>query len=1125
MTRKTLPSIVLAAASALLAACGDDTTASTAAGPTGTPTTSATSSGSGGSGGEAGSGGAGGEAGSGGAGGNGGAGGGGAVCGNGALEGTETCDDGNTAVGDGCDDACLLEAGYTCAGAPSVCDTTCGDGVPAGTEECDDSNTAPLDGCDDACLIETGYTCAGQPSACDTTCGDGVPAGAEECDDSNTAPLDGCDDACLIEAGYTCAGEPSACDTTCGDGLVLGDEACDDGDTDPLDGCSDLCIVEAGYMCAGEPSACDTTCGDGVVAGAEQCDDSDTSSFDGCSGVCLVEAGYTCAGMPSACNTTCGDGVRAGLEQCDDGDTDPLDGCSDACVVEPGFTCAGIPSVCLAICGDGIVTPIEGCDDFNGISGDGCSSCEPDLGYICAGQPSTCSTVCGDGIVAGTEECDDGNPTNGDGCSITCTENRGESCADPLLMSQATVAGGLYTWVIPEGSVTTPEGTFDCDDSGSGTDAVIRYTKTSPDLANGGNLLHVKADTAETATNFHLNLEIVGGACNTPAGTVLKCLWVKHDWDSFLDVPAGDYYIWVAKNVPANPFPETTVTIEEIPADDAEGEGCFAPYTSASANYTPPAGPGLPHTWILPASINSFDMGVTWGEPGSISCDDTAPYGDIHGVDAVIAYDKASATSVLKVDVQNLDPVLSTSDLNVEILSGCDPNLPGTFSRKCAANLDTITLSTSAPVGTAYIWVSTEATSEEFDGASVQVIEVFPGLGESWPTAEPLTMSGPINKTSTLRLDPPSCFPATGNIHWYSYTAINDVIAVSANAPGNLGFVDAAGLPLGCTPNAQAAPVGMFTSPGTVVYVAVEVAGPITALTITDVVYTGLDGNLTDLMVTFPSIATTEFGMAVSASEIFLGGTGKVFSMPKAGQTMAVEHGPTQGIPLTVLGNDLTFGGGALFSVDPTTVVGTSRLFSIYNEATATWAPTTWDLAPAYPVGSAMFSIAYDGTSIIMATRNTTANVAFYSFPSGMAAAPVALGTNTNVDSVSGLAADDQYFYVVGTGNNGEGSGVFRVSRAAIAGPVTKLATVLLSTTKNNIDVDAHVNPQNLYVRSSNGDIHVIARPNQADFVHLGPISTLGTTSDFGMVFDKTSGALFFFDTESNATGSIIRMQ
>jgi cysteine-rich repeat protein len=44
-----------------------------------------------------------------------------AVCGNGAVEAGETCDDGNTAGGDGCSAACQVEAGYSCPPAGGAC--------------------------------------------------------------------------------------------------------------------------------------------------------------------------------------------------------------------------------------------------------------------------------------------------------------------------------------------------------------------------------------------------------------------------------------------------------------------------------------------------------------------------------------------------------------------------------------------------------------------------------------------------------------------------------------------------------------------------------------------------------------------------------------------------------------------------------------------------------------------------------------------------------------------------------------------------------------------------------------------------------------------------------------------
>jgi len=44
-----------------------------------------------------------------------------ASCGDGTIGGIESCDDGNTTAGDGCDSVCAVEVGYACSGEPSVC--------------------------------------------------------------------------------------------------------------------------------------------------------------------------------------------------------------------------------------------------------------------------------------------------------------------------------------------------------------------------------------------------------------------------------------------------------------------------------------------------------------------------------------------------------------------------------------------------------------------------------------------------------------------------------------------------------------------------------------------------------------------------------------------------------------------------------------------------------------------------------------------------------------------------------------------------------------------------------------------------------------------------------------------
>jgi cysteine-rich repeat protein len=77
-----------------------------------------------------------------------------AVCGDGAIAGAETCDDGNVNAGDGCSAACATETGWACPSPGQPCATVCGDGVKAGSEQCDDGNVVSNDGCSAACVAE-----------------------------------------------------------------------------------------------------------------------------------------------------------------------------------------------------------------------------------------------------------------------------------------------------------------------------------------------------------------------------------------------------------------------------------------------------------------------------------------------------------------------------------------------------------------------------------------------------------------------------------------------------------------------------------------------------------------------------------------------------------------------------------------------------------------------------------------------------------------------------------------------------------------------------------------------------------------------------------------------------------
>jgi cysteine-rich repeat protein len=73
------------------------------------------------------------------------------TCGNGILDATEQCDDGNNTDGDGCS---------------ATCQTVCGDGKLLGKEECDDGNTKDGDGCSAACIASVGLLKAKPGTSC-----------------------------------------------------------------------------------------------------------------------------------------------------------------------------------------------------------------------------------------------------------------------------------------------------------------------------------------------------------------------------------------------------------------------------------------------------------------------------------------------------------------------------------------------------------------------------------------------------------------------------------------------------------------------------------------------------------------------------------------------------------------------------------------------------------------------------------------------------------------------------------------------------------------------------------------------------------------------------------------------
>lgn len=352
-----------------------------------------------------------------------------ASCGNGIIEGSEACDSSSN--------SCTTSGGYagtqvcnsSCTGFTAcTSNAQCGDQIINGSEVCDSdlqicTTTAGYSGtmvCNTACS-------AYQACTSDLYCGDAIINGPEVCDGSSLS--------CVTASGYagtqncnsTCSGLGSCTSTqSCGDNQVNGPEVCDGGSTS--------CTTTDGYAgvkncntsCSGYSSCTSNLfCGDNVVSAPEICDGNITS--------CTTSSGYagtrscntSCSGF-GTCNSDlyCGDNQVNGTEVCDGGFT--------SCTTSNGYpgvkncnsSCSDYGSCTSTMyCGDNQVNGIEVCDGNT-------TSCTTSNGYAgtrscnssCSAFDSSCTPTqyCGDGTANGNEQCDDNNNISGDGCSASC---------------------------------------------------------------------------------------------------------------------------------------------------------------------------------------------------------------------------------------------------------------------------------------------------------------------------------------------------------------------------------------------------------------------------------------------------------------------------------------------------------------------------------------------------------------------------------------------------------------------------------------------------------------------------------------------------------------------------------
>ena len=372
-------------------------------------------------------------------------------CGDGVVNGTEECDDGNTVSGDGCSSVCKKEVGM------------CGDGiVDVATETCDDGNRTSGDGCSANCQTETS-----------ATCGNGVVDANEACDDHNTAAGDGCSAACQVEAGYTCTGAPSVCTMM---GTQSGAGTC----------AMPIAIALTGTAVVSGTATGDTTASTSQVAG--QCAGLEDDGNDQILTFTLATAGFTTITL----DETFDGEVRLLTSPCDLStsvtDANNTEGCADN-----GYEGDRETLTYSNLAAGTYYIVVDSYDPS-------------ELGTYTVTVRS--GQDCGNGHLEGNEECDDGNHTPGDRCSATCTLESditevepNDTTAQVITPEHHIIRGSLtagdadlYTFTLTAAATLEVE-TYDTMDPDS--DYLGFGTLTQTDCATDNSMLNVFDSTGD----------------------------------------------------------------------------------------------------------------------------------------------------------------------------------------------------------------------------------------------------------------------------------------------------------------------------------------------------------------------------------------------------------------------------------------------------------------------------------------------------------------------------------------------------------------------------------------------------------------------------------------------------
>jgi cysteine-rich repeat protein len=365
-----------------------------------------------------------------------------AACGNDALDGNEECDDGNAAVGDGCDATCALESAGTdndvCPGATLALVSTTG-----GTES--------------GVVTASTELLVGDYQAKSTTCAsklakDAVYAVTPTISGTLTATVNGQFDSAVYVQ--------KVCGSTV-DELICGDKF--DGNSAESVGApvlanqtyyvvvdSSLSTQQGVFELA--VNVVPGVCGNGIIDGGEDCDDSNALAGDGCDATCKLEPVGANDNCPAEVVTLVPNGavstatVKSGTVNlfndfthngCTGSGPDAVyaitpatDGVVTATIPDAKFNVSLVArSACLdkttqITCantntgngGETITFSVQANQTYyvivDGVAAANIGTFTLDLTLSAPG--------CGDGLISGTETCDDGNTNAGDGCDATC---------------------------------------------------------------------------------------------------------------------------------------------------------------------------------------------------------------------------------------------------------------------------------------------------------------------------------------------------------------------------------------------------------------------------------------------------------------------------------------------------------------------------------------------------------------------------------------------------------------------------------------------------------------------------------------------------------------------------------